>query len=71
MPKWIFLRNMLGNNQYFGSPPLPFCEHRGVGNPLILQTEIHVVSSQGRDSRDIRSSRLAEATQKPFGTNAL
>ena len=30
-----------------------------------------VVSSPGRDSRDIRSSRLAEATQKPLGTNAL
>ena len=30
-----------------------------------------LVSSPGRDSRDIRSSRLAEATQKPLGTNAL
>ena len=30
-----------------------------------------VVSSPGRDSRDLRSSRLAEATQKALGTNAL
>ena len=30
-----------------------------------------VVSSPGRDSRDSRSSRLAEATQKALGTNAL
>ena len=30
-----------------------------------------LVSSPGRDSRDIRSSRLAKATQKPLGTNAL
>ena len=31
----------------------------------------HLVSSPGRDSRDLRSSRLEEATQKPLGTNAL
>ena len=30
-----------------------------------------LVSSSGRDSRDLRSSRLAEATQKALGTNAL
>ena len=30
-----------------------------------------LVSSPGRDSRDSRSSRLAEATQKALGTNAL
>ena len=30
-----------------------------------------VVSSPGRDSRDSRSSRLVEATQKALGTNAL
>ena len=32
---------------------------------------IKLVSSPGRDSRDSRSSRLAEATQKALGTNAL
>ena len=30
-----------------------------------------IVSSPGRDSRDLRSSRLAEATQKALGTNTL
>ena len=30
-----------------------------------------LVSSPGRDSRDLRSSCLAEATQKALGTNAL
>ena len=30
-----------------------------------------LVSSPGRDSHDLRSSRLAEATQKALGTNAL
>ena len=30
-----------------------------------------LVSSPGRDSRDSRSSRLAEPTQKALGTNAL
>ena len=30
-----------------------------------------LVSSPGRDSRDSRSSRLAEATQKALGTNVL
>ena len=30
-----------------------------------------LVSSPGRDSRDLRSSRQAEATQKALGTNAL
>ena len=30
-----------------------------------------IVSSPGGDSRDSRSSRLAEATQKALGTNAL
>ena len=29
-----------------------------------------LVSSPGRDSHDICSARLAEATQKPLGTNA-
>ena len=38
---------------------------------LILKLSATIVSSPGRDSRDIRSSRLAEATQKPLGTNAL
>ena len=36
-----------------------------------LRPDSLVVSSPGRDSRDIRSSRLAEATQKLLGTNAL
>ena len=37
----------------------------------VTNCEACVVSSPGRDSRDIRSSRLAETTQKPLGTNAL
>ena len=44
--------------------------HMGWGVNTTKGEEI-VVSSPGRDSRDIRSSRLAEATQKPLGTNAL
>ena len=38
--------------------------------PVNTVSGYKVVSSPGRDSRDIRSSRLAEATQKPLGTNA-
>ena len=39
-----FFRNMSGNNGTLISImnlPLLFCKHRGVGNPLIQQTEIH------------------------------
>ena len=28
-------------DKYYAPPPLLFCKHRGVGNPLIQQTEIH------------------------------
>ena len=35
------------------------------------RTRLALVSSPGRDSRDSHSSRLAEATQKALGTNAL
>ena len=38
---------------------------------IFLDVGLSLVSSPGRDSRDIRSSRLAEASQKPLGTNAL
>ena len=38
---------------------------------LNLDLYVNLVSSPGRDSRDIRSSRLEEATQKALGTNAL
>ena len=38
---------------------------------MIFATNISLVSPPGRDSRDSRSSRLAEATQKALGTNAL
>ena len=38
---------------------------------LVALPGTDVVSSPGRDSREIRSSRLAEATQKPLGTSAL
>ena len=38
-----------------------------IGRPV----KVLLVSSPGRDSRDSRSSRLAEATQKALGTNAL
>ena len=34
-------------------------------------SDMELVSSPGRDSRDSRSSRLAEATQKALATNAL
>ena len=51
-------------------------------NPILHEQEViirsrlysevrSIVSSPGRDSRDLRSSRLAEATQKALGTNAL
>ena len=54
--------------------PFP-CEYKGLQITQKLMCVKHVdlllVSSPGRDSRDIRSSRLAEATQKPLGTNAL
>ena len=36
-----------------------------------LGTDAWLVSSPGRDSRDIRSSHLAKATEKALGTNAL
>ena len=49
--------------------------HTDVNDPIgpapACRVESGLVSSPGRDSRDIRSSRLAEATQKPLGTNAL
>ena len=38
---------------------------------LVINHDDMIVSSPGRDSRDSRSSRLAEDTQKPLGTNAL
>ena len=42
-----------------------------VSNFEIIAGLLNLVSSQGRDSRDLRSSCLAEATQKALGTNAL
>ena len=37
----------------------------------MVAAQDHIVSSPGRDSRDERSSRLAEATEEALGTIAL
>ena len=56
------------------SPSSPWADFTGYQIKSIADQDcsaLYVVSSPGRDSHDLRSSRLAEATQKALGTNAL
>ena len=59
--EWLVLHSNLGS---WGHMISRFSVYRN-------EATQNVVSSPGRDSHDLRSSRLAEATQKVLGTIAL